>query len=271
MFDVNNGFGYPTQPQMMYNGIQPQQMPKRNNVLTDEEIKKLQSNRSQFTLTITEDEHLRAACNHRTADGHNDALEYDPADPNVVVCKICGQRFTPIATDSPAEYVQNITDEFINLLQTIKIMFVDLPGDAARSYFDIIPLAAKTPELFAIASKNLAKYENYGAYGYQGASQSAMGLLNNFFGMMGSGQNFAMQAGAQPVYGQAQPATPNANPVLNQGYAFGYPGASQAPQFGYQPGTTGFAYNPAQPQAAPAPAAPAADAGTTTTTTNAQA
>ena len=261
MFDVNNGFGYPTQPQYQFNGIAPQAMPKRNNVLTDEEIKKLQSNRTQFTLTISEDEHLRAICNHRTADGLNDALEYDPADPNAVVCKICGQKFIPIATDSPADYVQNITDEFINLLQTIKIMFVDLPTDAAKTFFDIIPMAAKTPELFAIASKNLAKYENYGVYGYQGASQSAMGLLNNFFGMMGSGQNFGMNA--QPVYNQA----PNANPAFNQVNAFGYPGASQPVYGGYQPGTTGFAYNPAQA----APAAPAADAGTTTTTQNTQA
>ena len=265
MFDMNNGFvGYPTQPQMQFNGIQPQAMPKRNNVLTDEEIKKLQANRTQFTLTITEDEHLRAACNHRTADGMNDALEYDPSDPSAVVCKICGQKFVPISTDSPADYVQDITDQFVNLLQTIKIMFVDFPVDAARTFFDIIPMAQKTPELFAMASKNLAKYENYGAYGYQGASQSAMGLLNSFIGMMGSGQTFG--APAQPVYGQ--PA-PNANPVFNnQATPFGYPGAQ--PTYGYQPGTTGFAYNPAQ-QAAPQPQAQPAAESTTTTTTNAQA
>ncbi len=270
MFDVqNNGFGYPTQPQMQFNGIQPQAMPKRNNFLTDEEIKKIQANRTQFTLTISEDEHLRAACNHRTPDGMNDALEYDPSDPSAVVCKICGQRFVPIATDSPAEYVEEITNQFINLLQTIKIMFVDLPVDAAKQFFDIIPMAAKTPELFQLASKNLAKYENYGVYGYQGASQSAMGLLNSFFGMAGAGQNFGMQA--QPVYNQQ----PTANPVFN-GVAnpFGYPNAQpQAPMYGgYQPGTTGFAYNPAQ-QAAPAPAAApqAQPASTTTTTTNAQA
>lgn len=272
MFDqTNSGFGYPNQPQMMYNGVQPQQMPKRNNVLTDEEIKKIQANRTQFTLTITEDEHLRAACNHRTADGMNDALEADPNDPNAVVCKVCGQKFTPIMTDSPAEYVESITNEFINLLQTIKIMFVDLPTDAARQFFDIIPLAKKTPELFSIAAKNLAKYENYGVYGYQGQSQSAMGLLNNFMNMMGSGNGFGFQQ-AQPIY-QQQPMM-GANPAYN---AFGYPGASQFQQpmmGGYQPGTQGFQYNPqaqpVAPTAAPAAeATPAAD--TTTVATNAQA
>jgi hypothetical protein len=254
MFDQTNmGYGFPQQPQMMFNGVQPQQMPKRNNTLTDEEIKKIQANKTQFTLTITEDEHLRAICNHRTADGMYDALEADPEDPTAVVCKVCGQKFTPIMTDSPIDYVMQITNDFVNLLQTIKIMFIDLPNDAARQFFDIIPLAKKTPELFSIAAKNLAKYENYGVYGYQGQSQSAMGLLNNFMNMMGSGNGFGFQQ-AQPVY-QQQPMM-GANPAFG-GNPFGYAGASQFNQQpmmgGYQPGTQGFQYNPqAQPAAAPA-------------------
>jgi hypothetical protein len=276
MFEQNPGFGYPTQPQMMYNGIAPQQMPKRSNVLTDEEIKKLQSNRTAFTLTITEDEHLRAACNHRTADGMNDALDQDPDDPNGVICKICGQKFVPIMTDSPQDYVQDITNEFINLLQTIKIMFVDLPVDAARQFFDIIPLAAKTPELFKLASQNLAKYENYNMYGYQGQSQNSMVLLNNFMNMAGSGNGFGFQQ-AQPVY-QQQPMMGTPNPAFG-GNPFGYAGASQFGGYGtgYQPGTQGFQYNPgvaptpaAQPVAQEAAPAPAAEA-TTTETVNVQA
>lgn len=265
MFEQNatTGFGFPTpQPQMMYNGIAPQQMPKRNNVLTDEEIKKLQSNRAQFTLTITEDEHLRAICNHRAADGMGDALDQDPEDPTGVgvVCRICGQKFTPIMTDSPQEYVQQITTDFINLLQTIKIMFVDLPVDAGRQFFDIIPMASKTPELFNLAAKNLAKYDNYNVYGYQGASTSAMGLLNNFMNMMGSGNGFGYQG--QPVYQQPQMNTAYGNP-------FGFAGASQFGQpMGYQPAMQGFQYNPAAaPQAAPE----AKPAETTTVTNNVQA
>lgn len=265
MFDQTNmGYGFPQQPQMVFNGMQPQQMPKRNNTLTDEEIKKIQGNRDQFTLAISEHEHLQAICNHRTADGMNDALESDPDDPNAVICRICGQKFTPIMTDSPADYVQNITDEFINLLQTIKIMFVDLPNDAARKFFDIIPMAKKTPQLFSIASKNLAKYENYGMYGYQGQSQNAIGLLNNLMNMMGSGNAFGYQA--QPVY---QQNVMGANPVYGTN-PFGYPGASQfgQQQVGYQPGTQGFQYNPQPVAAAPADAAPAE---TTSTTQNVQA
>jgi hypothetical protein len=273
------GYGYPAmQPQMQFNGMAPQQMPKRTNFLTDEEIKKIQANRTQFTLTITEDEHLRAACNHRTADGTSDALEQDPENPNGCVCRICGQKFVPIMDDSPQDYVQGITNEFCNILQTIKLMFVDLPADAAKQFFDIIPLAQKTPELFSIASKNLAKYDaNIAMYGMNNQSQSAMGLLSNLMNMVGSGAGFGFQG--QPMY-QQQPmmggGTPN--PAFG-GNAFGYPGASQYNGFnafggyGYQPQMQGYQYTPGAPQAAPTAdpntAAPTTD--TTSKTVNVQA
>ena len=270
------GYGYPQQPMMQYNGMQPQQQRKVSNNLTADEIAKLQANKPQFNLAITEDEHLRAMCNHRSEDGMKDTLDWDPQDPNAVVCKICGWKFTPINVDSSEAYVQSITDEFINLLQTIKILFADFPTDAARSFFDIIPLAKKTPELFNLAVKSLAKYDNNNMYGFQNQSNNAAVLLGNFMGAMGSNMfgggyqqpfnNGFQQPQQQPMMG--------ANPVFGQQNAFGYPGASQfgyqAPQPGYQPGTQGFQYTPGQ-QAQPA-AAPAADAAaTTTTTTNNQA
>jgi hypothetical protein len=263
MFENGMGYGYPNQPQMVYNGVQPQQVMKRNNVLTDEEIKKLQF-RPQFSLAITEEDHLRAMCNHRTQDGTGSALEQDPNDPDAVVCKICGHKFTPIMTDAPEDYVQEITNQFLNLLQTIKIMFIDFPADAARTFFDLIPMVEKTPELFRLAAKNLAKYDLNNPYGYQYNTQSTIGMLNNFMNMMGAG-NFIQQA--QPMYQQG--AAPAGNPAF--GNAFGYPGAQPTPYFqpapgvgGYQPGTTGFAYNPQAPQQT----APAADAATTTSDVN---
>ena len=263
MFENNGmGYGYPNQPQMVYNGVQPQQVMKRNNVLTDEEIKKLQF-RPQFSLAITEEDHLRAMCNHRTQDGTGSALEQDPNDPDAVVCKICGHKFTPIMTDAPEDYVQEITNQFLNLLQTIKIMFIDFPEDAARTFFDLIPMVEKTPELFRLAAKNLAKYDLANPYGYQYNTQSSIGMLNNFMNMMGQG-NFIQQS--QPMYQQGVGA-PTANPAFGAN-PFGYPGAAQ-PYFqpaGYAPQTNGFAYNPnPQPQAQPA-ADP--NAASTTTTTN---
>ena len=182
-------------------------------------------------------------------------------------------------TDSPEDYVQRITDDFINLLQTIKIMFVDLPADAAREFFDLIPLAMKTPKLFKLAATNLAKYDNYNIYGYQGASTSAMGLLNNFMNMMGTGAGFGYPG--QPVY--QQPQMMNGAAPMYGASPFGYPGASnqyaQQPMMGgYQPAAQGYQYNPAAP-VAPQPVAPEAQAqaaapvpaAETTVTTNVQA
>lgn len=267
MFTNPTGFGYPQQPAMQYNGMQPAQQRKVSNNLTAEEIAKLQANKPQFNLAITEDEHLRAMCNHRSEDGMRDTLDWDPNDPDAVVCKICGWKFTPINVNSGKDYVQGITDEFINLLQTIKILFAEFPSDAARTFFDIIPLAMKTPELFDIAVKSLAKYDNNNMYGFQNQSNNAAVLLNNFMGAIGAG-GFGYAQPPMMNQGYQQPMM-GANPVFNQN-PFGFQGASQfngygQPQApaGYQPGTQGFQYTPGQPQA------PAAD--TTTTTTNAQA
>ena len=139
MFNSPNGFGYQQQP-MMYNGVQPQQQRKVANNLTAEEIAELHQNKPEFNIGISREDHLRAICNHRSEDGMKDTLDADPQDPNAVVCKICGWKFVPIDWNSPKEYVQGITDEFINLLQTIKILFADFPNDAARNFFDIIPM-----------------------------------------------------------------------------------------------------------------------------------
>ena len=265
MFDANNGYvGYPNQPQMMYNGIQPQQVKKFNNVLTEDEIKKLQY-RPQFSLAITEEDHLRAMCNHRAPDGSSYTLESDPIDPSVQVCKICGHRFTPIETNAPEEFVQEITDQFVNLLQTIKISFIDFPEDAARTFYDLIPMAQKAPELFKLAMKNMSKYDTAGSYGFQNQYQGTISMLGNIMNMMGGGAFIQ----PQPMYQQ-----PTGNPAFTPGQnPFGFAGAQQQQPFygqpvGYQPGTTGFAYNP-QAQ----PTAPTADpaAGTTTTTVNTQA
>jgi hypothetical protein len=257
---------------MVYNGITPQQQRKVVNNLTAEEIAELQQDKPQFNLSLTKQEHLRAICNHRSEDGMHDTLDVDPYDPNTFICRICGWKFTPIDTDASKEYVKNITDEFINLLQTIKILFSDFPTEAARNFFDIIELAKKTPELFEMAVKSIGKYENPNIYGFSNqGGNNAVTLLGNFMGAIGAGPI----GGYQPVYGyQQQPQQPmmGANPVFNN--PFGYAGANQQygyqqPQTGYNPATQGYVYNaPQQQQQAQITPTPTTE---TTTTTNVQA
>ena len=282
MFEnYNNGFaGYPTQPQMYenYMGIQPQQMPKRSNYLTDEEMDELIQQRQDFNLALTREEQLKSICNHIDKDGR-DMLVQDKDDPEYVVCKRCGQRFKPLLTDAPVEYIKGLSQEYINVLQTIKLMFVDMPTDIARSFFTTIGLAQKTPELFKLAAQNMSKYY-VNPYAQQKQSESYMGLLNNFMNGAGGGFGFQQPQYQQPMMGGMG---------MNNGYAqnpFGYAGAQAQPVYGYgqmqpqyqqqmmggyQPGTTGYQYTPS---ATTTPAAtPAADDNktTTTTTTNVQA
>ncbi len=253
-----------------YGGYQPQQMPKVMNNLTEEEIKMLQQNRSKFNLGLTEREVLQARCNHRSADGTSDTLTFDP-ETGIATCTICGYQFRPIEPDAGYDTIKDSADRIVDILQTIKIMYTDLPREAANEYFQIIPLIEKIPDLFKFAAKSFAKHE-FGAWNYNQYNMNGVQMfqnLNNLFG-----QGFA-QPQPQPQFNGYAPnpaPAPFMNPPQQMPGAnpFGYPGAG-APA--YAPQTAGYQY---QPPVAPAPVAPtvqtpaapeAADATVTQTVT----
>lgn len=275
MFNNPTGYGYPQQPMYGYNygGMPVQQQRKQMNFLSDEEIDLMQNNKPKFNLQPTPEELRESKCNHRNKGGLSSALDVNPDGPGYV-CRLCHHVINPVDPSAEKSDVQSITNDYINVLETIKILFADFPADAA-DFFTIIPLVKKTPELFEMAIKSIRKYGDNNPYGFQDPSNNTNYLLNNFMAANGFG-GFGMGGfGAQPMYQQPQPqAQPQfqaqpmmgANPAFGyNGNPFGYNGASQfqQPQFGYQPGTQGFSY---QPQAQEAPAA-----DTTTTTTNNQA
>jgi len=247
MFEQQNFYGATPMGAPMggyqYNGMNPQATMKVQNVLTESEIKELQSTASQFSLGLTDREMLQAACNHRSADGTTDTLVID-SKTGLCRCTICGYEFKPVDSDTSYEVIKDACDRIVDLLQTIKIMYTDLPAQAAREYFPIIPLINKIPQLFQFAAKSFAKHEYTGwSWNQQSMAGAAMFQnLNNIFG-----------AGMQPMQ----------NPAFAGGYmnapqapanGFGYPGASQ-PQF-----NQGYQYVPGQNPvpAAPTVAAPAA-------------
>ncbi len=277
MFDQtpNQNFGAPQMGGYQFNGFQAQQMPKVMNVLSDSEIKELQQSTSQFSLGLTERESLQAACNHRSADGTSDTLVFDQ-NTGIARCTICGYEFRPIESDVSYDTIKEAADRLVDILQTIKIMYTELPGPAAREYFQIIPLIGKVPQLFEFAAKNFAKHE-YNAWSYNNHNMGGAAMfqnLNNIFGASMGGMQ--MQ---QPQFNNAYAQQPGApvgypNPAMGapMGNAFGYPGASmQQPQMGYAPMTQGFQYTPNQPVAptvnAPAAAPAVVDANATETVT----
>lgn len=255
-----------------YNSQPVQQQPKVMNVLTDDEIKQLQQTSNQFSLGLTQKEALQAACNHRVADGSRDSLVIDNLT-GTVRCTICGYEFRPVDENSDPNDIKDAADRIIDILQTIKLLYTDLPATAAREYFQIIPLIAKVPQLFEFAAKNFNKHE-FNAWQYNNQNMGGIAMLQNLGNMFGQqpfmnapvmGQQSGMAPGypTAPMMGQPAPFDPS----TQQANPFGFAGASQ-------PVNQGYMYQPTQ-QAAPvtptvtAPAAPAqAEAAPTETVTD---
>ncbi len=236
MFDqTQQPYGGPMMGGFQYQG--QQQAPKINNVLSDEEIKSLQAATSQFSLGLTQREMLQAACNHRKADGSGNSLVYD-SETGIARCTICGYEFRPIESDANYDTIKDAADRIIDILQTIKIMYVDLPAQSAREYFQIIPLIAKVPQLFEFAAKNLNKYE-FNAWSYNNHNMGGVAMFQNISNMFGAGMQPQPQynpyaaAPQQPV---GYPQQPTMNPF----------GAGAPMPQAYQPQSTGFQYQPPQ-------------------------
>lgn len=243
-FGNNYGVNY-GQPTFGATGYQwnpnAQQQVKQMNILTADEIQTLMKSENKFTLALTQTEKLKAACNHRKADGTGDTL-VENAD-GTVSCQICGYTFKPVdPATSGEEYLAAAVAEIVDILQTIKMLWIDVDPQVMREYTQIIPLIEKIPQLYNIAAKNYSNHENYNAWSYNSKNMSTLqafqmlsGLLNNV------GQPNAMQFGSAP---QPQPAP--APGFYQQGVAgnpFGYGYGS--PVYGpYQPQTSGYAYHP---------------------------
>lgn len=234
-----------------WNPQQVQAQPKVMNALTEDEIKQLQQTSNQFSLGLTEKESLQAACTHRVADGSHDSLVFDPIT-GVARCTICGYEFRPVDENTDISEIRDSAEKIVDILQTIKLLYTDLPANAAREYFQIIPLIMKTPQLFEFAAKNFAKHE-LNSWQYNNQNMGGIAMLQNLGAMFGSGQ--PMMGAQQPMMGQpmnnqfvgypqqpmmGQPMMMGAQPGVNP---FGYAGASQQ-----QPVNPGYQYQPGQVQ-----------------------
>lgn len=216
---------------MQYNP-QMMQMPKQHNNLSAEEIKSLQSHET-FSLRMTSDEKTRSACNHRTADGTRDSLIAEP--DGTYRCTICGARFAPVEPGTSKEDIQDAVDRVLDILQTTKMLYINMPPEAAKEYYQIIPLIQRIPELFKISADTYGRYENGSNWSYNGRNFGAASLYN-------------MMTGGMP-YQQPTSFDPMGQPYQQPGY---YQQPMAAPQ-GYQPTMAGFQYQPGMnaPQAAP--------------------
>lgn len=259
-------FGAPYGAQPMY-GQATQSV--RKNVLTDAQIDMLQQNNNEFNMGLTETEVLKAKCNHRVKDGTADSLIELP--DGTCQCTICGYKFKPIDAGVDREKLQNAVDDVVDIAQTIKLLFIDLPEPAGSEFMQIIPLMMKLPQIFDMAVKNYSKHDTnpYGNMANRNLGTAA--LFQAITGYMN--QPYYQQAPVQQPYVDPNAAAYAQPQYFNTAPQYGY-GAVPTNGFGapgiYQPQTAGYQYvpntgAPVAPQVA-APqtqAAPTADASAT--------
>lgn len=257
-----NGFqGAPQGTGWQYGGGQP--VVYKQWLDNDELQSIIQKGGDQFSLQITQDEKNRAICNHRTADGTNDVI-VPAGDDGTCRCLFCGYKFRPVSESMSQDEVQSIVDQFVDVLQTIKLFYINMPRDAAREFFQIIPLAEKVPKLFEYAVKDFINHANYDPMHYNTRSMDAFTLFQNIIGGVPyTGQpqpnmyNPQANGGPQmqnPGFNAGFQQAPGFNPAFQnpQSNGFGYYGQTpmggyQQPM-GYQPNTTGFQFTPNQGQ-----------------------
>lgn len=218
------GFYNPAAP-IMGQGVVPNQaqMPKTGNWLSADKYALLQKGLSQFKLSVTEEELARGQCNHYNLNGTS-ALIPDADGSGGCTCSICGTHFN--TTDYTQDDVANATQNILDILNTIKIMYLSLDPNAALEYFQIIPFIEKVPQLYNIAVNDFKKYEGVNQF-VNPAPQNPF----NLFSMMTNPMSFAPQGYGYPQQPMMQP----------MGYA---PQAPVAPAPQQAPQAAPMGYNP---------------------------
>lgn len=158
---------------------------KIKNILTDKEYDKLERNSINcFSLKVKKIDILKGICGHRSKDGEKSMLEY--MGDGTCKCKLCKRKIKFLSTDieNDGEEVQKIVDDMIGLIETIKMMFVDIPEEAGRQIYSIIPMLEKIPKLYELALKSFSKYNLANSSEYQyNSPQAQINMLNHLISM----------------------------------------------------------------------------------------
>lgn len=248
-----------------YAGQDPRTAVKVKNVLSTEEINKLFQKGNQFSLAITEMDRLKAICTHRFDNGM-DALQ--DMGGGAQRCQICGHEFMPVSVQTTKDDIRATVESVKDILQTIKLIYLDMPAEAAREYFVLIALLDKIPDLFECGCKDYIRHEKFMPYGvYGNRTANILSIFNMITGGAGPesyiqydengrpidpgfSQNSAWAYG-NPVYNYNGWGSPMANGQATFSQPFGFAGSNgfvagqpaQDPN-AYQASTMGYKYDP---------------------------
>lgn len=129
---------------------------KKKNLLSVDQIEKLQKETNSIKIGLTSEEILKSRCTHRTADGEKDSLIYDP-NTGIARCTICGRTLKPIDPEK-TENIQEHIDFVISLIESMKLLNASRETDEAYAeIYKVSPMLDKLPELFKISVEDFNK------------------------------------------------------------------------------------------------------------------
>lgn len=206
MYNYNNGgYGYPMMQQ------QPQEPPIFNQLLTTDEVAKLQKSPTVFSTKLTEDEFLRAVCTHKDNQNH---IMLEKLNNGKHRCTICQAEFYLVDLNAAKEDIEKTCNDFNDLLQSIKTYYGNAPA-ALREFYLMVGYIPKITHLWNVAKQYFDKVTGgYGGGLVPNSDQSGFATLSNILGngammglapMMGGGYGagYVQQAPPQGYYAQA--------------------------------------------------------------------
>lgn len=218
-------YGGMQQPFMQY---APLQVPQFTQPLTVEQIRAMKKGtNSKFTIALTPEEINVAKCKHIDSDAQNQfsLLENNDGSQH---CYICNEDFNLVQLSK--EEVEGLIASVLDVLQSIKTYYLDMPVSAASEFMTIIPLIKKIPALYEIAINNFNKYD-VGLHN-QVSGQNSFNILNT---IMAPGYTMpGMMGGYNPGYGQPMGQPMGYGQPMGQPMGYGQPmGQPQGNMFGY--------------------------------------
>lgn len=243
-------FVQPQQPQADIPWTQP---------LTDQERAMLKKKNPEFVLKSTDEEIAKAKCTHR--DPKARATTLVQTETGSWKCTQCGEEFNFV--DVPVETVQQYVASIIDILQTTKLMYVNMPPQAVTAYFNMIPFLEKLPKLYQIAQNAFRQstgQQTLQGYGYSQDvwSQLSNAVANPGYGVPVAPNGYMYQQPMQPQYSYSQQpvypqyngfyADPSFNPVQQSPVQPQYYAQGPAQQAAAGPSPAGYTQETTQPQ-----------------------
>lgn len=223
----NNNYQNPYQQQQAYyNGAyqyNPGATMEWTQPLTQEDRNMLRSQAPEFdVLSIPKEEMVKSRCAHR--DPVNKVLTVTDKGDGTYRCTQCGEEFNivDITEDEAEKYVNTLID----MLQTTKMMYLDLPPATIEQYFQMIPFLKKLPKLYKLAHDTFERATGQSSVGQAYMSgnpwftmgQAVSGVYNGMPGYVPPMNNYQNPYQyQQPQYGYQQapaPAPYGANPFM---------------------------------------------------------